>query len=123
MWVPLVENNEYNGHGANFFVKKNLAAIFKKDPKIDVILLACTHYPLLRGKIEEYLPVGVKLISQGEIVAESLADYLARHAEMEVRCSKNGKRFFYTTHSTEDFDNHATTFFGETIQSRHLDLS
>ncbi len=123
MWVPLVENNEYNGHGANFFVKKNLAAIFKKDPKIDVILLACTHYPLLRGKIEEYLPVGVKLISQGEIVAESLADYLARHAEMEARCSKNGKRFFYTTDSTEDFDNHATTFFGETIQSRHLDLS
>jgi glutamate racemase len=122
MWVPLVENNEYTGHGADFFVKKNLAAIFKKEPKIDVILLACTHYPLLKNKIEEYLPVGVKLISQGEIVAGSLTDYLRRHPEMESRCSKNGRRVFYTTDSAEDFDNHAATFFGGAVQSRHLDL-
>jgi glutamate racemase len=123
MWVPLVENNEYTGHGADFFVKKNLGNIFKKEPKIDVILLACTHYPLLKEKIEEYLPVGVKLISQGEIVAASLTDYLRRHPEMESRCSKSGKRVFYTTNSTEDFDNHAAAFFGGAVQSRHLDLS
>ena len=67
MWVPLVENNEYNGHGADFFVKKNLHNIFEKGRDIDVILLACTHYPLLKEKIEEYLPVGVKLMSQGEL--------------------------------------------------------
>ncbi|MES1217981.1 MAG: aspartate/glutamate racemase family protein, partial [Bacteroidota bacterium] len=123
MWVPLVENNEYTGHGADFFVKKNLASIFKKEPKIDVVLLACTHYPLLKDKIEEYLPVGVKLISQGEIVATSLADYLLRHPDMEARCSKHGKRSFYTTDSPEDFDNHATTFFGSAVHSHHLDLS
>jgi glutamate racemase len=123
MWVPLVENNEYHGHGADFFVKKHLSHLFKKDPRIDVVLLACTHYPLLREKIEEYLPVGVKLISQGEIVAESLADYLVRHPEIEAKCSKTGKRLFYTTDSTEDFDNHATTFFGAAVQSSHLDLS
>lgn len=123
MWVPLVENNEYNSHGADFFVKKNLSNIFKKDPRIDVILLACTHYPLLKEKIEEYLPVGVKLISQGEIVAASLADYLGRHPELETRCSKGGDRLFYTTDSTEDFDNHATTFFGEAVKSRHADIT
>lgn len=122
MWVPLVENNEYNGHGADFFVKKNLSSIFKKDPKIDVILLACTHYPLLKEKIEEYLPVGVKLISQGEIVAESLADYLIRHPEVEKKCSKNGQRLFYTTDSAEDFDNHGMIFYGSLIQSSHVDL-
>ena len=121
MWVPLVENNEYTGHGADFFVKKNLSAIFKKEPKIDVILLACTHYPLLKEKIEEYLPVGVKLISQGEIVAESLTSYLSRHPEIESACSKNQRRIFYTTDSTEDFDNHATTFFGEPVHSKHVD--
>jgi glutamate racemase len=122
MWVPLVENNEYHSHGADFFVKKNLHQILEKGEDIDVLLLACTHYPLLREKIEEYMPIGVKLISQGEIVAKSLADYLLRHPEMEIRCSKNGQRVFYTTDSTKDFDNHAEIFFGEPVTSRHLDL-
>ncbi|MBL7729995.1 MAG: glutamate racemase [Chitinophagaceae bacterium] len=122
MWVPLVEANEHTGRGADYFVKKNLENIFEAGEDIDVILLACTHYPLLREKIEEYLPVGVKLVSQGEIVAESLADYLARHPEMEARCSKGGKRVFFTTDSTQDFDNHAATFYGETISSHHADL-
>src|SRR6185503_2734801 len=122
MWVPLVENNEHQSHGADFFVKKNLHSIFEKGENIDVLLLACTHYPLLREKIEEYMPVGVKLISQGEIVAESLANYLLRHPEMEQRCSKNGQRVFYTTDSTEDFDSHASIFYGEPINSKHVDL-
>jgi len=122
MWVPLIENEEYHSHGADFFVKKNLHNIFEKGKDIDVILLACTHYPLLKEKIEEYLPVGVKLISQGEIVATSLTDYLARLPEIESRCSKNGQRIFYTTDSTEDFDNHATTFYEEPISSKHVDL-
>lgn len=122
MWVPLVENYEHATHGADFFVKKNLHNIFEKGENIDVLLLACTHYPLLKEKIVEYMPVGVKLLSQGEIVAASLADYLERHPEMEVRCSRNGQRAFYTTDSTGDFDNHATLFFGEPVQSAHVDL-
>src|SRR4030095_2242332 len=122
LWVPLIENNEHQNDGADFFVKKNLESIFKKGSDIDVILLGCTHYPLLNGKIQEYLPAGVKLISQGEIVADSLADYLQRHPEIETKCSKNGSRVFYTTDSTEDFDNHATIFFGEAVRSRHVDL-
>lgn len=123
MWVPLVENNEYKGHGADFFIKKNLKEIFEKGPNIDVLLLACTHYPLLREKIEEYKPVDVKLVSQGEIVATSLGDYLTRHPEIDELCSKNGNQEFYTTDSTEDFDNHATSFFGKAVKSKHLDLS
>jgi glutamate racemase len=122
MWVPLIENNEHQTHGADFFVKKNLHNIFQKGESIDVLLLACTHYPLLREKIEEYMPVGVKLIAQGEIVAKSLGDYLLRHPEMEKRCSKNGQRVFYTTDSIEDFDNHAAVFYGETVVSKHVDL-
>lgn len=122
MWVPLVENNEHENHGADFFVKKNLHNIFHKGENIDVILLACTHYPLLRKKIEEHLPIGVRLISQGEIVADSLVDYLQRHPEIETRCSRNGIRHFYTTDSTEDFDSHATTFFGTAIRSQQAEL-
>ena len=122
MWVPLVENEEYNSHGADYFVKKNLHNIFEKGENIDVILLACTHYPLLKEKIEEYLPVGVQLISQGEIVAASLADYLSRHPEMESQCSKNGQRVFFTTDSTTDFDNHASIFYEGAVNSKHVDL-
>ena len=122
MWVPLVENNELQGHGADFFVKKNLHNIFEKGENIDVLLLACTHYPLLREKIEEYMPIDVKLISQGEIVADSLKDYLQRHPDMEKRCSKNGKREFFTTDSIEDFDSHAALFYGAGINSSHVQL-
>jgi len=122
MWVPLVENNEHENNGADYFVKKNLQNIFDKGENIDVILLACTHYPLLKEKIEEYLPVGVKLLSQGEIVAESLADYLKRHPKIESLCSPGGQQTFYTTDSTEDFDNHATVFFGKQVKSKHVDL-
>ena len=123
MWVPLVENNEHQGNGADFFIKKNLHNIFAKGETIDVLLLACTHYPLLKEKIQEYLPVGVKLLSQGEIVAESLADYLQRHPEIAKQCSTGGTKSFFTTDSTTDFDNHASVFFGEEVRSSHLDIT
>jgi glutamate racemase len=122
MWVPLIENNEQHTPGAEYFIKKNLQRLFEKGTTIDVVLLACTHYPLIKDTIELHLPVSVKLLSQGEIVASSLVDYLRRHKEIEEQCSKNGGRVFYTTDSTEDFDNHATVFFGEPVRSVHLDL-
>ncbi|MBL0336444.1 MAG: glutamate racemase [Chitinophagaceae bacterium] len=122
MWVPLVENNEYKNDGADYFIRKNLDDIFEQGEKIDVLLLACTHYPLLREKIEEYMPIDVTLVSQGEIVAESLDDYLKRHPEIESACSREGKRSFFTTDSTSDFDNHARVFYGEDVQSNHVDL-
>lgn len=122
MWVPLVENEEYLHPGADYFVKKNLHNIFEKGENIDVLLLGCTHYPLLNEKITEYLPVGVKLISQGEIVAKSLADYLQRHMLLESLCSKQRSQAFFTTDSVDDFDNHATLFFGEPVRSKHADL-
>ncbi len=122
LWVPLVENNEHHSSGADFFVKKNLKRIFEKGEDIDVVLLACTHYPLLQEKIREYLPVDVRLVSQGEIVADSLVAYLARHPEIEQACSKNGERSFFTTDSPVDFDNHATIFFESAVRSVHADL-
>ncbi len=123
MWVPLIENNEHQTHGADFFVKKHIKSLMEKGEMIDTVLLACTHYPLLQEKIEEYLPVGVKLLSQGDIVADGLADYLNRHPEMESRCARNGGRRFCTTDSVQDFDNHASSFFGEPVRSEHIDLS
>lgn len=122
MWVPLVENKEHLSNGADYFVQKNLENIFSKNPSIDVLLLACTHYPLLKDKIQQYLPSNVQLVSQGEIVADGLADYLHRHPEMESRTSKNGSRLFFTTDDTKDFDDHATTFFGASVQSQHVEL-
>ena len=122
LWVPLVENNEYEGDGADYFIKKDIAELLKQSPAIDTILLACTHYPLLINKIRQFTPPGITILSQGEIVAASLKDYLERHPEIEAVCSKNGKRIFYTTDSTEDFDQHASVFFGEQVESRHLAL-
>ncbi len=122
MWVPLVENNEYNSPGADYFIQKNIRELMDREGKIDTLLLACTHYPLLMDKIRQYTPAGTTLLSQGEIVAASLRDYLARHPEIEARCSKNGHISFYTTDSTEDFDNHAAVFYGKPVKSAHLTL-
>jgi glutamate racemase len=122
IWVPLVENNEHQSDGADYFVKKHIDNILNRNKNIDTILLACTHYPLLKEKIERHLPEDVKLVSQGEIVADSLKDYLDRHIEIEAKISKTGKRLFYTTDSTEDFNNKATIFFGGTVQAMHLDI-
>ncbi len=119
MWVPLVENNEYNNEGADFFIKKNVTQLVDQEPGIDTILLACTHYPLLKDKIEAVLPKGIKVLSQGEIVADSLALYLQRHPEMESRLSKGGTTSFYTTDDTADFDEKGTIFFGKNITSLH----
>ena len=122
LWVPLIENSEYESEGADFFVKENIDALLKKDGDIDTVLLACTHYPLLINKIEKYIPEGIKIISQGKIVADSLKEYLDRHPEIEKNCSKQGKLSFYTTDDTADFDNHSSRFFGKSVKSQHLVL-
>jgi glutamate racemase len=122
MWVPLVENNEHTGHGADFFVKKYIHDLLVKRPDVDTVLLACTHYPLMRKKIEEYMPLDVTIVSQGEIVANSLADYLQRHPDMEQRLSRQGHQQFYTTDSTEDFNRQAAVFFGKQVVAAHVDL-
>lgn len=122
MWVPLVENREYENEGADFFVKKNLQNLLGKSEYIDTILLGCTHYPLLKNKIQEFLPAGISIVSQGNIVAASLADYLNRHPEIEERCCKSGEVTFYTTDSAEDFDVNGSLFFGEEIHSKHINL-
>jgi glutamate racemase len=122
MWVPLVENNEHQSKGADYFIQKHINNILSRNKEIDTLLLACTHYPLLKEKIEKHLPKNVKLVSQGEIVAESLKDYLLRHPEIETEISREGKRVFYTTDSTEDFNNKATIFFGKRVEAKHVDL-
>lgn len=122
MWVPLIENSEYESEGADFFIKKNLDNLLKNDKKIDTIILGCTHYPLLLNKIKKMLPETITILSQGEIVGKSLAEYLHRHPELEQKCSKGGSIEFYTTDSPENFDKAASLFYGKTLHSKHLAL-
>ncbi|MES2287322.1 MAG: glutamate racemase [Bacteroidota bacterium] len=122
MWVPLVENNEFENEGADFFIQKNINSLLSKDKNIDTIILGCTHYPLLINKIKKYLPPNITLLSQGEIVAESLIDYLKRHVEIEQKSSKGGAVEFYTTDSPENFDKAALNFFGSAVASKHVSL-
>jgi glutamate racemase len=122
MLVPLIENMEYETEGADFFIKKYLKNLLIQSQKIDTILLACTHYPLLQNKFQRLLPQMVTVISQGDIIARSLADYLTRHPEIEQNCSKTEKITFYTTDSTEDFDKHGSIFYGQPVNSQHVDL-
>ncbi len=122
MWVPLIENNEYEEAGADYFVEKDIRLLLGQCTAMDTILLACTHYPLLLPKIRQFIPRNTTIVSQGEIVAQSLLTYLEKHPGIAKKCSKQGKRAFYTTDDVRDFDNHASRFFGDRISSQHLDL-
>jgi glutamate racemase len=123
MWVYLVEHNQRTGEGADYFVKQHMDNIFERNPKIDSLLLACTHYPLLEETILKFLPTGVKLISQGGLVAERLVDYLVRHPEMEARRRRAGTRTFATTDDPRIFEKQGSLFFGESLQAKHIELT
>lgn len=122
MWVPLVENNEHRDAGADYFVRKNLQQLFSQAADIDTVILGCTHYPLLVPKIKPFLPPNVKLLEQGDIVADSLADYLVRHPEIEKTCAKNGQITFFSTETPENFDEKASLFFAQKVNSTQLHL-
>jgi glutamate racemase len=122
MWVPLVENNEINNPGTEYFVEKNVTSLFRKDDKIDTVILGCTHYPLLLNVIKSFLPDRVVLVDQGPIVAESLADYLFRHPELDINCSKGGSRRYFTTESVENFESRAGIFIGAALTAEKIVL-
>lgn len=122
MWVPLVENNEYNSPGADYFVKDSIDRLLSADPLIDTIILGCTHYPLLLTKIKKYTPSGITIIPQGKYIAESLADYLRRHTEKEQQITKGGTCRYFTTESSEKFSESASIFLHEEIRAEHVTL-
>lgn len=122
MWVPLVENNEAQEPGADYFIQKYIDQLLQKDSLIDTIILGCTHYPILLPKIREYVPGQIRIIPQGEYVAESLKDYLERHPEMDAKCTRNGKCRFYTTEAEEKFTESAATFLNRPIEVQRISL-
>jgi glutamate racemase len=120
MWVPLIENNEHLSEGADYFVKKHIENLFNKDNKIDTVLLGCTHYPLLLPQIKQFIPEEINIITQGEIVAKSLKNYLQRHPEIDERLNKTARKEFYTTIESEWFNEKAAIFFGEKVQAKKI---
>lgn len=118
MWVPLVENRESDHPGADYFVRQEIDRLLEKDPDIDTIVLGCTHYPLLLNKIRHYTPDRIRIVRQGEITALSLVDYMRRHPEMDVRCTRGGSQLFYTTEDADKFADMATMFMGRPIEAK-----
>ncbi len=123
LWVPLIENGEQDKPGADYFVKSYLDQLFSQSTDIDTLLLACTHYPLLADKIRAFMPKGVNIVSQGAIVAKSLAKYLESHPDLAQKCSQSGQLSFYTTDNPQAFELQASTFFGQKIAANHTDLA
>jgi len=121
-WVPLVEYNEADSPGADYFVKKRIDQIMRLDAEIDTLILGCTHYPLLMPKILKYLPAGVRVVPQGEYVAESLKAYLERHPQIEQRCARNGRVNYLTTENPEKFKEQAQIFLHEPVEVENISL-
>lgn len=122
LWAAIVEANEADSPGADYFVKKRIDQLMGQDPKIDAVILGCTHYPLLLPKIKSHIPDGVEIISQGHYVAESLENYLQRHPEIEKHCTKNGQTRYFTTENPEKFQESARIFLQQKIFAQHIDL-
>jgi glutamate racemase len=121
-WVPLVEYNEADSPGADYFVKKRIDQLLRLDPSIDTIILGCTHYPLLLPKIHKYMPRGIRIVSQGEYVASSLQQYLQRHPEMEQRCTRGGQVHYLTTENPEKFKESAQIFLHDDVDVENITL-
>ena len=122
LWVPLVENLEAHNEGADYFVEKYINQLLTQSSDIDSIILGCTHYPILIDNIKKFTPQHINIVEQGGIVADSLADYLSRHPEMDIRCSKNGECTYLTTEDEDKFNNMASVFLNEQINSKHINL-
>ncbi len=122
IWVPLVETGESQSEGADYFIKRHVENLLAKDSLIDTIILGCTHYPLLLDKIRKYVPEGIKIVSQGEYVAASLKNYMVRHPEMDMRCTKGGSCRYYTTESVETFLPNASIFLNSVVDAESLSL-
>ena len=122
LWVPLVENLEAHGDGADYFVHKYINELLQQSNDIDSIILGCTHYPILIDKIRKYTPDHINIVEQGTIIADSLSDYLNRHHEMDIKCSKNGSCSYLTTEDADKFNSLASIFLNENIDSKHINL-
>ena len=123
MWVPLIENNEHCTNEGRAFIKQDIHKLLEGSDDIDTILLGCTHYPLIKEEIEKIVPQHIQVIAQGEIVANSLADYLERHSEIEYKCSKKGTVRFLTSENPNIFDHNATLYTSFEVTSEYVDLS
>ncbi|MDD2602804.1 MAG: glutamate racemase [Prevotella sp.] len=121
-WVPLVEYNEADSPGADYFVKKRIDQLMQQDSDIDTIILGCTHFPLLMPKILKYVSPGIRIVSQGEYVAGSLKEYLFRHEDIEKRLTKNGTVKYYTTENPEKFKESACVFLHDNVEVEHIEL-
>ena len=121
-WVPLVEYNEADSPGADYFVKKRIDQLMRLDPDIDTIILGCTHYPLLLPKIHKYIPRGIRIVSQGEYVAESLLHYFERHPAIEQHCTRGGQVHYMTTENAEKFKEQAQIFLHEPVEVETITL-
>lgn len=122
LWVSLVENNEVLGDGTDYFIRKYINELLAKDREIDTAILGCTHYPILLPKIQQYMPAGITIVSQGQLVADSLKDYLHRHPEIDIKCTRGGKCTYYTTEAEEKFIESASIFLNEAITVRRIEL-
>jgi len=123
MWVPLIENQVYDQLGGKWFIEQDVLKLLAKDPAIDTILLGCTHYPIVADIVREIVGDDIQVITQGEIVANSLATYLDRHTNLASMCSKGGETSYYTTETSVDFDRKASSFLQKEIQSTHVVIS
>ncbi len=82
----------------------------------DSVILGCTHYPLVADAFAAALPPRVRLFAQPELVAASLADYLARHPEFDPTPEVDGTLRFYTTGDAARASALGSRFFGGEIR-------
>ncbi len=122
LWAAIVEANEADSPGADYFVKKRIEQLMRKDADIDTIILGCTHYPLLMNSIVKNLPDGVRVVPQGMYVAESLKNYLKRHQDVDKMITQGGTCQYLTTESEEKFKESAQIFLHEKVEVKHVDL-
>lgn len=118
--VPIVEAGEHDSRVAGLMLEKYLNPLIGK--KVDTLILGCTHYGILEKKIRKIIGGKIKIVSESKILGKKLEDYLKRHPEIEKRLSQKGKRQFYSTDLTDNFQILGSRFFGRKISAKKAEL-
>lgn len=120
--VPMIEQGAEQSE-IRRIAKEYLDQLLNAHAQIDAVLLGCTHYALIADVIQQLVPRGMRVVSQGSLVATQLVDYLQRHPEINERLDKQGAHTFFTTGNQSEVERLARVFYGEGMAIQHVALS
>jgi len=116
--APMIEEGFFNNKISRTIINSYLSR--PKIKKIDALILACTHYPLIKPEIEEYYKKGINIVDSADIVARHVQNLLESKNLLNTKLTR--KHRFYISDFTKSFEESTKIFFKGKIKLEHKNL-